>query len=150
MADMEVMRLSDLKKGLEFPEYSYTLTKDVIGKYLKGVEENDPLYTNQNYAKRRGFSDLIVPPTTIALYVTPSRVFKTINKKPPPGLLQAGQRFEFYGPVRINETVKIRAFIEDVYKKKNRDFVALKGEAFDSSGVLAGSSCLTFIWPSQK
>jgi len=147
---MEVMLLSDIKKGMEFPEYNYTLTEGIIGKYLKGVEESDPLYIDQDYAKRRGFSDLIVPPTTIALYVTPSRVLKTINKKPPSGLLQSGQRFAFYGPVRVNETVNVRTFIEDVYKKKNRDFVVLKGEAFDSNGNLVGSSCLTFIWPSQK
>jgi len=147
---MEVMLLSDLEKGMKFPEYDYTLTKDIIDKYLEGVEEGDPLYTNEDYAKRSGFGHLIVPPTTIALYVTPSRVFKTINKKPPSGLLQAGQRFEFCGPVRVNETVNVKTFIEDVYKKKSRDFVVLKGEAFDSNGNLASSSSLTFIWPSQK
>jgi len=147
---MEAMLLSDLKKGMEFPEYNYTLTENIIVKYLKGVEESNPLYTDRNYAERGGFGCLIAPPTTIALYVTPSRVLRAINKKPPPGLLQSGQRFEFNAPVKVNDTVNVRAFIADVFKKKNRDFVVLKGEVFDSNGILAGSSTLTFIWPTLK
>mgnify|MGYP000076500192 CR=1 FL=1 len=91
---MEVMHLSELKKGMKFPEYNHTLSHDIIKKYLAGIEESDPLYLDENYAAQSLFGHLIVPPTSISIYVTPSRVLKTIDKKPPPGMIQTGQRYE--------------------------------------------------------
>ena len=47
---MEVMNLSEFSKGMEFPEYSYTLTEDIINNFIAGVEESNPLYTDKAYA----------------------------------------------------------------------------------------------------
>jgi acyl dehydratase len=79
---MKEMHLSDMKKGMTFPEYRYTLRADIIKTYLEAAEE-DPLYTDEAYAIQGPFGQRVVPPTTIAIYVTPSRVFKTIKKNPP-------------------------------------------------------------------
>lgn len=147
---METMRLSELHKGMTFPEYEYKVRIDIIEKYLAGVEETDPLYVDEGYARESSFGMLIVPPTTISVYVTPSRVLKTIGKAPPPGMIQTGQRYEFHSPVRRDETVLVRASIEDLFEKKGRQFVVLKGEAFHQNGTKASVSYLTFIWPSQR
>lgn len=147
---METMRLSELHKGMKFPEYEYKLRSDIIEKYLAGVEESDPLYLDERYAGESSFGMLIVPPTTISVYVTPSRVLRTIGKTPPPGMIQTGQRYEFHSPVKRDETVLVRASIEDLFEKKGRQFVVLKGEAFHQRGNRASVSYLTFIWPSQR
>lgn len=146
---METMHLAELKKGMQFPEYTHTLRDDIIKKYLAGIEESDPLYVDQEAACPSNFGHVIVPPTSISIYVTPSRVLRTIAKKPPPGMIQTGQRYEFYHPIRVGETVTVRGSIEDLYQKKGRDYVVLKGEAFDSQGNKAAVSYLTFIWTSQ-
>jgi len=144
---MEVMDLSELSKGLKFPEFKYTLSEDIIEKFIASVEESDPLYTDEDYARVSGFGHRIVPPTTISLYVTPSRVLKTLNKKPPPGSIQAGQRYEFLRPIQVGETVMVRVTIDDRYQKKGREYVVMKGEAYNKDGELAAVSALTFIWP---
>ena len=144
---MEVMDLSELSKGLKFPEYTYTLREDIIEKFIASIEESDPLYTDEDYARKRGFAHRLVPPTSISLYVTPSRVLKTLNKKPPPGSIQAGQRYEFHRPIQVGETVTVRVTVDDLYQKKGRDFVIIKGEAYNKDGELAAVSALTFIWP---
>lgn len=146
---METMLLSELRKGMQFPEYRYTLRDEIIKKYIESVEESDPLYVDEEYAKESCFGYLIVPPTTFAIYVTPSRVFRTIEKKPPPGLIQTAQRFEFYHPIKRGDTVTVRVSVHDLYQKKGRDYVVLKGESFDPKGYMATVSYLTFIWPSQ-
>jgi len=147
---MEVMHLSEFSKGMAFPEYSYTLSEDIIRNFLAGVEENNPLYTNEDYAKKSSFGCLVVPPTTISLYVTPSRVLKTIDKKTPPGLIQAGQRYEFLRPIKVGDTVTVKAVVEDVVQKKGRDFVSIKGEAYNPDGQKAAVSTITVIWPPQS
>jgi acyl dehydratase len=147
---MEVMNLSEFSKGMEFPEYTYTLSEDIIKKFLAGVEEGNPLYTDKDYAEKSSFGGLVVPPTTISLYVTPSRILRTIEKKPPAGMIQSGQRYEFHHPINVGATVTVKAVVEDVFQKKGRDFVAMKGEAYNPEGKKAAVSTITFIWPPQK
>lgn len=147
---MEVMHLIELKKGMTFPIYRYTLRPDIIKTYLEAVEESDPLYTGEEQVPKSLFGHPVVPPTTIAIYVTPSRVLKTIERKPPPGMIQTGQRFEFYHPIGIGETVTVKASIDDLYQKKGRNYVVLKGEGVNEQGQRAAVSYLTFIWPSQS
>ena len=147
---MEVMNLSEFSKGMEFPEYSYTLSEDIIRNFIAGVEEGNPLYTDRDYAEKSSFGCLVVPPTTISLYVTPSSVLKTIGKKTPPGLIQAGQRYEFRRPIKLGETVTVKAVVEDVVQKKGRDFVSIKGTAYNPDGQKAAVSIITVIWPPQK
>jgi acyl dehydratase len=146
---MKVMHLSELKKGMKFPTYQYTLRADIIKTYLAAVEELNALYADEDPDAHAFFGHPIVPPTTIAVYVTPSRVLQAIEKKPPNGMIQTGQRFEFYHPILIGETVTVNASIEDLYQKKGRDYVVLKGEAVNEQGQRAAVSYLTFIWPSQ-
>ena len=146
---MEAMNLSEFSKGMEFPEYTYTLTENIINNYIAGVEESNPLYTDKAYAEKSSFGCLVVPPTTISIYVTPSRILKTIEKKPPPGMIQSGQRYEFHHPISVGATVTVKAVVEDVFQKKGRDFVVMKGEAYNPEGKKAAVSTITFIWPSQ-
>ncbi len=47
---MEVMNLLEFSKGMEFPEYTYTLSEDIIKNFIAGVEESNPLYTDKDYA----------------------------------------------------------------------------------------------------
>jgi len=110
---MEEMYLSEFSKGMVFPEYSYTLSEDIVKKFIAGVEESNPLYTDEEYVKKSSFGCLVVPPTTISIYVTPSRILKTIDKKPPPGQIQAGQRYEFHRPIKVGATVTVKAVVED-------------------------------------
>jgi len=147
---MEVMNLSEFSKGMAFPEYRYTLSEDIIKNFLAGVEETNPLYTDEEYAKKSSFGCLVVPPTTVSLYVTPSRVLKTIDKKTPPGLIQAGQKYEFLRPIKVGATVTVKAAVEEVVQKKGRDFVSLKGEVYNPDGLKAAVSTITVIWPPRS
>jgi len=147
---MEVMNLLEFSRGMEFPEYTYTLSEDIIKNFIAGVEERNPLYTDRDYAEKSSFGCLVVPPTTISLYVTPSSVLKTIDKKPPPGLIQAGQKYEFHRPIQLGATVTVKSVVEDVIQKKGRDFVSIKGTAYNPDGGKAAVSTITVIWPAQK
>ncbi|RLC32618.1 MAG: hypothetical protein DRH37_00115 [Deltaproteobacteria bacterium] len=147
---MEVMMLSEFSKGMVFPEYNYMLSEDIVKKFLAGVEESNPLYTDEEYAKKSEFGGLVVPPTTISLYATPSAALKTIDKKAPPGMIHARQRYEFLRPVKPGDTVTVKTVVEDVYQKKGRDFVVLRADAYNPNGQKAAVSVITIVWPPQK
>ena len=144
------MTLSEFSKGMVFPEYSYTLSEDIVKKFIAGVEESNPLYTDEVYAKKSSFGCRVVPPTTISLYSTPSAALKTIDRKSPPGMIHASQKYEFLNPIKPGDTVTVKSVVEDVYQKKGRDFIVLRGEAYNPDGQKAAVSIITIVWPPQK
>jgi hypothetical protein len=50
--------------------------------------------------------------------------------------------------MKLGETVSVHASIDDLYQKKGRDYVVLKGASLNEAGKRAAVSYLTFIWPS--
>ena len=137
----------DIFKGMELPEITYTVTADILKKYLEGTDDLNPLYLDEEYAKKTPFGGPIVPPISMAIYTTISNLIKPLGMKIPPGLLHAQQRFEFTGIVRPNETLRIKTVIEDKYEKKGKKFVVWKSEVFNQRGDKVATSWLTPIWP---
>ena len=136
----------DIVKGMQFPEVSFTLTEEIIEGYLESIDDLDPLYIDDGYAKKSVFDGRIVPPISMAIYTTVSALIRPSGFKIPAGLIHAMQRFEFTAIVRPNETLTIKSMVEDKYEKKGRRFVVLRCDVFNKKGVKAGTSWLTPIW----
>lgn len=136
----------DIIKGMELPEITYAVTSDILEKYLEGIDDLNPLYLDEEYAKKSPFGGRIVPPISMAIYTTVSSFIRPMGLKIPPGLIHAKQTYEFTGIVRPDEELKIRTVVEDKYEKKGRKFVLLKSEVFNNKDEKVGTSWLTPIW----
>jgi len=137
----------DIFKGMELPEISYTVTTDILRQYLEGIDDLNPLYLDEDYARKSPFGSTVIPPISIAICITVSNLIKPLGMKIPPGLLHAMQRYEFTGVARPDETLRIRSLIEDKFEKKGRKFVVIKSEVFNPKGDRIATSWLTPIWP---
>jgi len=137
----------DIVKGMQLPEITYMLNSDILEKYLEGIDDLNPLYLDEEYAKDTPFGGPIAPPISIAICTTVSNFIRPLNRKIPPGLIHARQRFEFTGIMRPNEKLIIKTVIEDKYEKKGRKFAVLKSEIFNQKGKKVATSWLTPIWP---
>ncbi len=136
----------DIVKGMQLPDITYTITPEILERYLDGIDDLNPLYLDEDYAKSSPFGGPIVPPISMAMYTTVSNLIRPLGLVIPPGLLQAKQQYEFTGIVRPGEKLAIRSIVEDKYEKKDRKFVLLKSEVFNEKGEKAGTSWLTVIW----
>lgn len=136
----------DIVKGMRLPDITYTTTSEILEKYLEGIDDLNPLYLDDEYAKKSPFGGRIVPPISMAIYTTVSSLIRPMGLKIPPGLIQATQRYEFTGVARPDEELRIKSLVEDKYEKKGRKFVLLKSEVFNSKGEKIGTSWLTPIW----
>lgn len=136
----------DIVKGMQLPDITYRITSEILGKYLEGIDDLNPLYLDEDYAKKSPFEGRIVPPISIAIYTTVSNLIRPLGLKIPPGLIHARQRYEFTGIARPDEQVLIKTIVEDKYEKKGRKFVLLKSEVFNEKGEKVGTSWLTPIW----
>ena len=68
----------DIFKGMELPEITYTVTADILKKYLEGIDDLNPLYLDEEYAKKTPFGGPIVPPISMAIYTTISSLIKPL------------------------------------------------------------------------
>ncbi|MBU3946857.1 MAG: MaoC family dehydratase [Proteobacteria bacterium] len=144
---MKEILYDDLIKGMQLPDMTYALTDDVIDKYLEAIDDLNPLYLDEEYAKKTPFNGRIVPPISMAIYSTVSSVIKPLKQKTPPGLIHASQKFEFTGLVRPGDELLIKTIVEDKYEKKGRKYVVFKSEVFNKDGQKIGTSWLSPIWP---
>ena len=136
----------DIVKGAELPNITYTVTTEILEKYLEGIDDLNPLYLDEDYAKKTPFGGRIVPPISMAIYTTVSNLIRPMGLIIPPGLIQAKQKYAFTGIIRPDEKLLIKSIVEDKYEKKGRKFVTLKSEVFNEKGEKVGTSWLTPIW----
>ena len=136
----------DIAKGMQLPDINYTITSEILERYLDGIDDLNPLYLDDEYAKRSPFGGRIVPPLSMAIYTTVSNLIKPLGLVIPPGLVQAYQRYEFTGVVRPDEKLLIKSVVADKYEKKGRKFVQLKSDVYNEKGEKVGTSWLTPIW----
>ena len=136
----------DIVKGMHLPDITYTITSEILERYLDGIDDLNPLYLDEEYARKSPFGGRIVPPISMAIYTTVSNLIKPLGMVVPPGLVQAYQRYEFTGIVRPDEKLMIKSVVEDKYEKKGRKFIQLKSEVFNEKGEKVGTSWLTPIW----
>ncbi len=151
MSDMDAKErkewvFDDIVKGMQLPDMTYTITSEILEKYLDGIDDLNPLYLDDEYAKKTPFGGRVVPPISMAIYTTVSSVIKPMGVVTPPGLVHAYQRYEFSGVVRPDEKLVIKSVVADKYEKKGRKYVQLKSEVFNEKGEKVGTGWLTPIW----
>jgi len=138
---------SDIKKGMRLPTVTYTITSEILERYLEGVDDLNPLYLDEEFAKTTPYRGRIVPPMAVALCTTISNFIKPLNWRIPAGLIQASQKFEFSGVIRPDEQLRLETIVEDKFEKKEKKFAVFKTEIFNEKGDKVVTSWLTPIWP---
>ncbi len=136
----------DIVPGMQLQDINYTITSEILARYLDGIDDLNPLYLDEEYAKNTPFAGPVVPPISMAIYTTVSGLIRPMGLVTPPGLVHAKQRYEFTGIVRPDEKLLIKSVVADKYEKKGRKFVQLKSEVYNEKGEKGGTGWLTAIW----
>ncbi len=136
---------AELKEGRTFRTLQYRVTEDLVEEYMAAVGDRHPLYWDEIYAKDGPFGALIAPPGLAAIY---SRLSYLQDHSMPSGGVLAKQEFEFSGPVRIGETLRVTArVVERFIDKKQRKRVNFLIEAKNQGGDPVSITRLYAIWP---
>ena len=133
----------EITVGYEFPSFSYELTKDTIIKYSQSIEDNNPLYTDEEKAKNSAYGGLIAPPTIAALFSLQS----VLEARPGGSGIHAKQEYIFRKPAKPGDKLVTTTKVIDKYIKKDRKWVVFETTTNNQNGediVIGRSSC---IWP---
>ena len=105
--------------GREVPVGKLEVTAESIRQYCEALEETNPLYTDEKFAREEGpYGSLIAPPgilQTARLGGPPDAKVQFGNTT-----FMAGSRQEFRFPIRPGDTIEAFAQVKEVYEKTGR------------------------------
>ena len=104
--------------GKEFVLGTFQVTEDMMLAFAQAVGETSPQYVDPEAAKNTASGGLVAPPIVYDTF----RDDQLPDPKVQFGMVcfNAGQRCEFYAPIRPGDTITLKACITDVYEKTGR------------------------------
>lgn len=104
--------------GKEFVLGTFQVTADMITAFAQAVGEMNPIYVDAEAAMEGPSGGLVAPPIFYDVF----RADQIPDPKVKFGKVgfNAGQRCEFYAPIRPGDTITMKTRITDVYEKTGR------------------------------
>lgn len=113
------------------PTIPYLLTLEAIQKYCRSVGDLNPLYFDEEFARKSRYGGLIAPPSIhIQLMFSCTPVDDWMKS---PGTVNAGQSWSYNIPARPGDTIRLQARALDKFIRKDRLFVIHDNVFFNQS-----------------
>lgn len=139
------LTFADLPVGRTFRPLEYPITRDLVGEFMETVGDRNPLYWDEASAQETALGSPIAPPGLAAIY---ARLSYLQDHTMPSGGVLAKQEFEFLGPLRVGDTLKVKARVSESYlDEKERKRVTFFIEAENQIGETISKVRLYAIWP---
>ena len=131
--DAKVLKIwDDIVPGEPRKTLPYTLTLEAIHTYCRSVGETNPIYFDEDWARKSRWGGLIAPPSIHILLMfacTPSDDWMRS-----PGTINAGQSWSYNIPARPNDVITLQARALDKFIKRDRLFVVHDNVFFNQKG----------------
>ncbi len=110
----------DLEPGVVLTSKPVTITLDMIQRYARSIGDLNPLYFDEEYAKKSRFGGLISPPSIHALFLFACTTHDHFMRTP--GTVNMGQNWWIHQPVRPGDTITLTGRCLDKVIRKGNTF----------------------------
>ncbi len=108
----------DLEPGKVLESRPVTITLEMIQRYARSIGDLNPLYFDEEYAKKSRYGGLISPPSIHALFLFACTGHDHFMRTP--GTVNMGQNWFLKRPVRPGDTISLEArCLDKVIRKGN-------------------------------
>ncbi len=112
--------------GVESDPICEEVERGAIRRFAEAIEDPNPLYVDEVYARSTPFGSLIAPPTFLCSIGHPRKAGVSGRsglgfKRPYPNSRNAGTEWEFFEPVRPGDTISMNRVVVDMYEKHGRE-----------------------------
>ncbi|ARK23435.1 dehydratase [Sporosarcina sp. P37] len=144
------MNLDHSVIGLTSDEYVFEVEGRHVGQFAAAIGDDNPLYTDESYAKQSAYEGLIVPPTfPIAINDGKTEMPLHLDQR---RMLHGEQEFLYYKPIRIGDRLRCQIKVSDLYDKEGKSgkmqFLKLDTEMKDETGDLVCISRMNIVYRS--
>ncbi len=128
--------------------YEFEVEKGAIRKFADAIGDDNPIYFDENYAKKLGFSSLVAPPTFPMTFTIPKPGINQLDKS---RTLHGEQEFNYERPIVAGDILHCITKLVDAYEKEGKKggkmtFFILETQGNDLEGNKIYTSRTTIIY----
>jgi len=123
--------LEELKRkiGTAAEPIRFDIERGLIARFVQAVGDSNPLWQNEEYARKTGYGGIVAPPWLLCALMTvslpdsrPRSVPLPVPEVPPPRehILDGGEEWEFFLPMRLGDTITSRSKLVNVFEREGR------------------------------
>jgi len=115
--------------GTEARPHVLQVEKEVVRRFLEAVQDSNPLWCDDTFARGTQYGGPIVPPHLFCAMMTIARCSPESGKVPIPvpetplpreNVLEGEETWEFFSPLHIGDTITSRVRLSDVKLREGR------------------------------
>ncbi len=156
----KLMTLEDLEKflGTEGPPYVLNIEPGMVRRYLEAVQDDNPLWQDEDYARTTRWKGTIVPPYIFCALITIMHCSPESGVIPLPApnvplprsnVLEGEETWELFAPLRIGDVITSRVKLADVKRREGRlgemFIMTYLAETVNQRGELVARSSNTIV-----
>ena len=157
MAEQELQVPEELKRyiGKIDPPHVREVEKGSIRRYADAVGNDNPLYFDEEYAKKSPYGSIIAPPgffgwaaSAVAQSEGIIGLMMALIESGYAGILDGGMSYEFFLPVRVGDTLVASPRVKDVAAKSGKNPMMIcqfEVTYLNQNGDVVATACQTLI-----
>ncbi len=108
--------------GVESEPSVFVIEKEPIRRWAEAIGDPNPLYHDEEYAKKCGYDSIIAPPGFVGNYAFPLKPgqLRVRFGSPLTRRLNAGNEFELFKPVQAGDVLTATTKLADLYEREGR------------------------------
>jgi acyl dehydratase len=107
--------------GVESEAVVYEIEKGAVRKFARAIGDPNPLFQDEEYAKKSPYGGIIAPPTFPAMLRNPALADQVMNFDTPlKGMLNGGNELEYFQPIRVGDTISVTAKLTDIKERAGK------------------------------
>ena len=95
------------------------VTREKIAKFCQAIGETNPLFTDDEAAKKGRYGSVIAPPSFATVFRNGRHFFQHVPRFGRAGF-DAGKDVEFVAPIRPGDTISLSSAVKEIYDKTGR------------------------------
>jgi len=118
--------------------------------YAEAVLDNNPLFHDEEYAKKSPWGGLVPHPLFITEIAFWCGGTGTGSWARTPGARNPGQVIEFYEPFRVGDVITVKQYSYDKWIKRGKYYLTYQNDYIDQNGTLKARWWGTLILPRTR
>jgi len=108
--------------GVESEPSVFEIEKEPIRRWAEAIGDSNPLYRDEEYAKKKGYRSIIAPPGFIAQYAYPVKAGqgRVRFRSPFARMLNGGNEYEFFKPIQAGDILTSTTKLAELFEREGR------------------------------
>jgi len=107
--------------GVESKAVIYPIEKGAVAKFARSIGDTNPLFQDEEYARKSRHGGLIASPTFPAMLRNPAVTDQVVNfKSPLNGMLNGGNELEYFQTIKVGDTISVVAKLTDIKERTGK------------------------------